>query len=224
MDALIFDFDGVILDSEPIHLAGFQRVLETMGVELTRQEYYDKYLGFDDYQALSTALRDHRASFTESDVQRLIASKTALVQKALGEFSTPLPGVWDLVASAHVAGIGLAVCSGALRQEIELACRAVGILDRLQAVVSAEDVEDSKPDPACYKLTVQRLAKATARPIRAERCVAFEDSPFGIAAAQGAGLKVVGITSSYGAEDLAAADRVVESLEELTLQDLRELL
>lgn len=223
MDALILDFDGVVVDSEPIHLMGFQRVLAAVGVRLTRRDYYDKYLGYDDHDAILVAGTDHGVTFGEAEIARMKRAKTQLVQKAFRESIPPMPGAAELIAAAAEAGVPVAVCSGALREEIELASATVGVRQHLLRIVSAEDVRRGKPDPEGYLLTLERLREATGRPMRPPRCVVIEDSPAGIAAARAAGTRVLAVATSYAADALTGADRVAESLADVTLADLESL-
>jgi beta-phosphoglucomutase len=223
MDALIFDFDGVVVDSEPIHLAGFQHVLGRLGLVLTEQDYYARYLGYDDHDCLMIAARDAGLELAEPKIAELTAAKTAFVQRAFAESIQPQPGALELIRAAAAEGVPLAVCSGALRDEIELACRTVGVWECFQAVVAARDVARGKPDPEGYRKAHQRLRAATGRELRPRRCIAVEDSPAGIDAARGAGMKVLAVTTSYGAPQLAAADRVVESLRDVTIRELEGL-
>jgi len=224
VDALIFDFDGVVVDSEPVHLACFQRVLATIGVALTREDYYEKYLGFDDHDCFAAAARAAGADVTEERIAELTAAKTDLVRRAFAESVQPMPGAVELIRSAAAAGVPVGVCSGALREEIVQAARAVGVLEHFATIVSAEDVPRGKPDPAGYRLALDRLARAAGRPLRAGRCVVVEDAPAGIDAARGAGMRVLAVTSSYPAEALQAAERVVDSLADVKLPELDELL
>jgi len=224
LDALIFDFDGVVVDSEPIHLAGFQQVLAPLGVELTREAYYTKHLGSDDRDCLAGVLADSQMRFSEELLAELIASKTAIVKRAFAESILPLDGAVELIRAAEAAGVPMGVCSGALRDEIELASRAIGVLECFSRIVSAEDVSRGKPDAEGYRLALERLSEATGRRLNAHRCVAVEDSPAGIQAAKGAGMKVLAVTTSYPAEALKAAERIVDSLARVTVAALDEML
>lgn len=224
MDALLFDFDGVVVDSEPIHLKCFQRVLETVGISLSQREYYEKYLGYDDHDCLKVAAADRGRELGEEAIARLTAEKTVLVQRAFAESVQPLPGAVALIRAAAAADVPLAVCSGALREEIELASRTIGVLTCFRTIVAAEDVAHGKPDPEGYLAARKRLAAAMGREILPARCVVVEDSPAGIDAARAAGMKVLAVTNSYPAEQLAAADAVVESLEGVPLAFLEGLL
>lgn len=223
MDALIVDFDGVVVDSEPIHLACFQRILAEEGITLSGEDYYSKYLGYDDRDCFLAVARDTGRPLRRP-LEALIAAKSALVQQALRESTAALPGAVELIRSAHLAPVPVAVCSGALRREIELASAAVGVLDCFTVIVSAEDVSAGKPDPAGFRLAVERLAAACGRAIRSGRCVAVEDSPAGIAAAQAAGMRVLAVSNSYPPGRLQDAQRVVGSLAEVTLAELDALL
>jgi len=146
------------------------------------------------------------------------------VQKTFRESIQALPGAVDLIRSIADAGVPMAICSGALREEIVLASRTVGVLDRFGAIVAAEEVDCGKPDPEGYLLARTRLAEKHGRDIRAESCAVVEDSPAGIQAGRDAGMKVLAVATSYGREHLTEAHRIVDSLTEVTAGDLEELL
>jgi len=209
---MIFDFDGVVVDSEPIHLLAFQRVLAREGLEMTRKDYYGRYLGFDDHDCFAAVAADKGRHFSETQIAEMTRNKTEIVQKAIKESIKPLPGAVALLRAADAAGIPVAICSGALRAEIELAAEKVGVLPHILTIVAAEDVPRGKPDPAGYKLTLQRLGEAIGRPVAPGRCLAIEDSPAGVEAAAAAGMKTLAVTNSYPRAALSAADCVVESL------------
>lgn len=223
MDAIIFDFDGVVVDSEPIHLAGFSEVLRTVGVELTEEAYYSRYLGFDDHDCFVAAMNDYGKAYTEDQIEQMIASKTRAVQQRMAETIQPLPGAVSLIREAQQAGVPLAICSGALREEVELASQTVGVRDCFHLIVAARDVEEGKPHPEGYLKAARQLSEALGREIHPSACGVCEDSPAGISAAKAAGMKVVAITNSYPPEQLAEADRIVRSLEEASLETMRSL-
>jgi beta-phosphoglucomutase len=220
MDAIIFDFDGVIVDSEPIHLACFGAVLAQRGIQLTREDYYSKYLGFDDHDCFQAVCAANGLGAREADIAAMTAQKTLLVKQALRDSSKAQPGAKELISSAAAAGIPLAICSGALREEIELAATAIGVLQYFSTIVSAKDVARGKPDPQGYALALNRLIAATGRPLDPARSLAIEDAPAGITAAHGARLKVLAVATSYPPKDLAQADRVAESLACASLSDI----
>ena len=223
MDAMVFDFDGVVVDSEPVHLVCFRRVLKAVGVELSEREYYTRYLGFDDRDCIRQAAEDHGVQLAEHRVVQLIDAKTRLVQWMFRESIAALPGAAELIHAAHDAGVPLAICSGALREEIELAATTVGVRDCFSVIVPAEDVERGKPDPQGYRLALARLREASGRKIRAAASVVVEDAPAGIDAAHAAQMRVLAVTTSYPADALSAADRIVASLADVTPTSLEEL-
>ena len=224
MDAVIFDFDGVVVDSEPVHFACFRDVLATVGLDLTIEDYYDKYLGYDDHDCLMIAARDRGRKLSERRIADLTAAKTALVQRAFRESTQALPGAVALIRAIAAAGVPMAICSGALRDEIILASRTVGVLDCFQAIVAAEDVRRGKPDPEGYLAARSLLALAAGKDLCLRRCLVVEDSPAGIEAAKAAGMKVLAVATSYRPHHLAKADRVVASLADAAFAELQELL
>lgn len=220
MQAMIFDFDGVIVNSEPIHLSGFQKVLTPLGIEMTEDAYYGKYLGLDDRDCLAAAAADAGRHLQADQIAELTAEKTRFVQQTYADSIAPMPGAVELIRAAHSAGVPLAICSGALRDEITLAAGTVGVLECFRAIVPAEDVRHGKPDPEGYLLARDRLVEAGGEEISPAGCIVVEDAPAGIDAAHGAGMKVLAVTHSYPRGALAAADRVVETLTGVTLQEL----
>ena len=224
MDALVFDFDGVVVDSEPIHLAAFSQVLRKIGIALTKAQYFGRYLGYDDHDCFLAVMKDNGRPCTEDQIAQMIAEKTAIVQKVLAESVGPLPGAVALISAAADKEMPLAICSGALRAEIVLAAGQIGVLKHFAQIVSARDVAKGKPDPEGYLLALRGLSEATGRTLEPRRCFAIEDSPAGIASAKAAGMKVLAVTNSYPADELAQADHVATSLEDVTVESLDALL
>ncbi|MFW6146707.1 MAG: HAD family hydrolase [Planctomycetota bacterium] len=223
MDATIFDFDGVVVDSEPIHLAAFQQVLAPSGITMSAESYYAKYLGYDDRDAIRACAADQGVSVPDERLAELIDAKTGVVQEMFARGIEPLDGAVELIQAARDAGVPVAVCSGALRAEIEQAARAVGVWDCFDVVTAAEDVDRGKPDPCGYELTLRQLAAKRGAPLSAQRCVVVEDSPAGVDAAHAAGMRVLAVTNSYPPEALGAAECVVESLQDVDLDVLGSL-
>jgi beta-phosphoglucomutase len=223
LNAIIFDFDGVIVDSEPLHFEGFRKVLERIGITLTREDYYTHYLGYGDEDCFRVVAEDRNVELSDETLQSLIAEKTAWMQQALSAEIEPLPGSVRLIAALAGDGVPLAICSGALREEILIAARCVGVEKHFHHVVAAEDVAVGKPDPHGYNIARRLLAETTDRDIPAETCVVIEDSPAGIAAAKAAGMAVLGVATSYEPDQLTQADRIADSLEDVTADDLRSI-
>lgn len=223
MDAIIFDFDGVIVDSEPIHFECFAAVLARRGVHLTREDYYDKYLGFDDHDCFQAVCAAGGAKVNERDIAAMTAQKTISVKKALSDLAQAQPGAVELISAAAAAGVPLAICSGALREEIKLASDAIGVLQYFATIVAARDVAHGKPDPQGYKMAIRQLAQAKGLALQPAKCVAIEDAPAGIQAARGAGMKVLAVAASYPTYALKAADKVVASLADVSVATLEEI-
>jgi HAD superfamily hydrolase (TIGR01509 family) len=211
--AIIFDFDGVIADSEPLHLAAFQQALEPEGILLTTEAYYADYLGYDDYDAIVAALREAGRPPTEESVQRLMAAKAEHFLALVREGVRILPGVPAFIRQAATR-VPLAVASGALRREIELILAYAGLRQAFEAIVSAEDVSEGKPAPESFLLALERL-KERVPTLAPGDCLVIEDSRAGIEGARRAGMRCLAVANSYPASELGAADVVVPSLEKV---------
>jgi len=223
LTGVIFDFDGVIVDTEPLHYRAFQTILEPLGLGFGWETYVADYLGFDDRDAFREAFRSRNLPLGDADLGGLIKRKAQAFLEIIAAGVKPYPGAVELISG--IAGrLPLAICSGALRSDILPALEQLGLTGAFDVIVTADDVSVSKPDPACYRMAVDKLSAACpGRGVTPSGCVVIEDTPGGIAAAKGAGLAVVGVTTSYPAERLAGTIRIVSSLEELTLDELARL-
>lgn len=221
--AVIFDFDGIIVDSEPLHYKAFQMVLEPLGAGYSWQEYLERYMGFDDRDAFREAFTVRGLPLTDGRLAELIAAKASFFQEVIMGGVTPYPGVVRLIRD--IAGkLPLALCSGALRSDIEPVLSQLSLEGAFDCMVTADEVAASKPDPASYLLATRRLQQAFPdSSITGTESVAIEDTPAGIASACGAGLKVLAVTNSYPGDELGTATRVVSSLENVTIEDLHRL-
>ncbi len=224
LDALIFDFDGVVVDSEPLHLKYFAQVLAGEDIELTSEQYFSRYLGYDDHDCFAAVFADNGRRVSEDQIVELTAAKTILIKQAYGESIKPLDGSVELIKSAFAAGVPLAICSGGLAEEIKLASSQIGVLDCFKTIVPADEVARGKPDPQGYELALSRLIEITGKLLSNANCVVLEDSPAGIAAGTAAGMKVLAVTSSYPAQMLSEADKIVNSMAEVSLAMLEGLI
>lgn len=220
--AVIFDFNGIIVDDEPIHFKLFQRVLGEEGIGLTEEAYYARYLGFDDRGAFSFGYREHNRSLSDEKLAELIERKAVYYQEAIRNHVSIFPGVKALVAEL-APSLPMAVASGALRHEIETILTTAGLIDSFQAIVSAEDVERGKPEPDIFLEALSLLNRHKDNPIVAADCIVIEDSKEGVKGARRAGMKCLAVTNSHGAELLSEAHAVVKSLEDVNLSLLRKL-
>jgi len=208
ISGILFDFDGIIVDSERLHWKAFNVVFKLQSLTVSWGQYLEYYVGFDDRGTFRYAL----PNIDDGELKKLIAQKAAAFQKVLrDEGATALPGSVDLIK--HLSGrLPLAICSGALHEDIDPIIGSLGIAEAFDTIVTADETHISKPDPAPYRLAMQQLGVTGG--------LAIEDTPAGIASAKGAGLQVLAVTNSYEREFLTEADVVVDSLEGLTLEKL----
>ena len=228
--AVIFDFNGVLVDDEAIHFALFREVLAQEGVVITERDYHERYLGYDDRGCFQAALVDAGQSADRARLDQLIARKAHRYVEVAEQGLRFFPEAAETLG-AVAARWPVAICSGALRPEIEDALRRLGRLDNITAIISAEDTDKGKPDPEGYRLA---LAALRARPcndhdlttshpktqlnLEAINCLVVEDSLAGIVSAKGAGMQAVGVPNTYTAYQLrdAGADEVVDGLATFT--------
>lgn len=223
LQAVVFDFDGVIADSERLHLRAYQDVVGTAGLSLSEEAYYARYLGYDDVGVLRALARDQGVALAEPRLRELVAEKGARYEALAseGEMLFPGAGAFVRMAAAHVP---IAIASGALTHEIEHVLDRAGLLDLFAAIVGADQTERGKPDPDPYLVALARLRAAVRRTIDPGRSVAIEDSRWGLLAAREAGLRTVAVTTTYPAGELAeAADLVSPGLHALDLAALDRL-
>lgn len=226
--AILFDFNGVLVDDEPIHLEMFQRVLDEEGIALTAEDYYGDYLGLDDRGAFAAMLQKAGETATVPRLMRLIARKASYYQERMRQSGYPFfPGAVELVAELAAAGRMLGIVSGALSEEVESALRQAGLRDRFKVLVTAEDVTEGKPDPEGYRRALEGLNSLPPLPERLlhpHEVLAIEDSPAGLSAAADLGLSTLAVAHTYPPQRLKMADAVAESLEGMTLARLEQLL
>ncbi len=213
-EAVIFDFDGILVDSEPMHHRAFNEVLDPLGMAFPWKEYVETYMGFDDRDAFREAFRAKGIDLDDTNLAKLVAAKSEAFLRGLRAGVTAYPGAVPLIETLSAAGTPLALCSGALRADIDPILAQLGVARRFGVIVSADDVRRSKPDPESYALAFRRLAETYSSSLTVPgKSVAVEDTPAGIRSAKGAGLRVLAVTNSYGTGELAEADWIVESLE-----------
>lgn len=220
--AVIFDFNGIIVDDEPIHFELFQKVFAEEGIDLTKDAYYARYLGFDDRGAFSFGYHEHQRELSDAKLVALIERKAVYYQDAIRNQVAIFPGVKALVASL-ADQLPLAVASGALRNEIETILATAGLIQHFRVIVSAEDVERGKPEPDIFLKALAALNGQGVKPIQPSECVVIEDSKEGIKGARRAGMKCLAVTNSHPAELLGEANTIVTSLQEVELATLAKL-
>lgn len=207
--AIVFDFDGVIANSEPLHLRAYQEVFEPLGVTLTRERYYRDLLGFDDEGVFRKVAQDEGWPIDEARIAALIEEKARVMDDAIARADVLYPGAVECIERL-AAAFPLGIASGALRHEIETILARRRLDRHFRFIVSAEDTARGKPAPDPY------ARAAELHDVGPEECVAIEDSHWGIESARAAGLKCIAVTHTYPASQLHLADHVVTSLDELT--------
>jgi beta-phosphoglucomutase len=230
INAVIFDFNGVLVDDESVHFALFRELLAKENVDLSENDYHERYLGYDDRKCFETVLLDSQKSASSDHLDWLIAQKARRYVEVASEGLRFFPGAAETLQTVATRW-PVAICSGALRPEIEYSLRLLNRLNQVSVIVSAEDTEKCKPDPEGYQLTLTALrgyaskgkdamntqAKKLAD-LAPANCLVVEDSLAGIISAKSAGMWAVGVPNTYTAEQLlqAGADDVVLGLGNLT--------
>ena len=208
MDALLLDFNGVIVNDEPLHFASFRAILGEEGIALDEPTYYAEYLGMDDRSAFREAMRRADLSTEPAHIQRLVSRKAEAYAGLAARGLPVVPGVRDFVRAAADRS-RLAVVSGALRQEIDTGLTQAGVADFIDVVISPADVATTKPDPGGFQLAMRRLAERHGS--GTWRAAVVEDSLPGLAAARALGAGCLMLTTSHDAAHLKGADAVWDS-------------
>jgi beta-phosphoglucomutase-like phosphatase (HAD superfamily) len=224
--AVIFDFNGVLVDDEPIHCALFTEVLAREGITLSKKDYHERYLGYDDRKCFQTVLRDSRKSASPSRLDHLIAEKARRYVELAAQGLCFFPAAAETLRTL-AARWPVAICSGALRAEIEYSLMRLDRLDQVTEIISAEDTTKCKPDPEGFLLALAALRRHAKNgkiehrhltELAPSGCLVIEDSLAGIVSAKSAGMWAVGVPNTYTSEQLfeAGADDVISGLVKLT--------
>jgi HAD superfamily hydrolase (TIGR01509 family) len=208
--ATLFDFNGVLVDDEDVHMEAFRDVLRPLGVEVDHAAYAEKYIGFDDVGAFRAILEDAGRPADDEVVRALVLEKKPRYMARIEGSLRVFPGAAELVRRRAARGT-VGVVSGALDAEIRYCLERMGVLDAVSFIVASERCLACKPDPEGYLLAVKELAPGAV-------AVAVEDSIAGVRAAKAAALRCVAVTHSYPRDRLlaAGADAVVDDLLALT--------
>lgn len=212
--ATLFDFNGVLVDDEHVHLEAFRDAVRPLGIEITDREYWDDLLGFDDAGAFEALLKKAGRPASKSEIERLIDDKRPLYMERARKSLRTFEGAAALIEARAEHG-PVAVVSGALTEEIEFGLEHLGVRRLVGHIISAEDTTVSKPHPQGYLMGIEWLK--TQMPEGAERALVIEDSVDGIVAAKAAGLCTVAVAHSYSEERLreTQADLVLPRLSDI---------
>lgn len=223
--AVIFDLDGTLADTEPLHYAAFREILRPMGVELEREEYFTRLIGYDDRDCFATVLRERGRPYDAALLARLIAAKAAVYQALIADRDVLYPGAAEFVRRC-AARFPLVIATGTLRAEAELILGRGQIRGHFLDIVAAEDVMHGKPAPEGFLIALGRLGfLLRPRPsITAAECLVIEDTAAGVEAGRRAGMRVLAVGQTAAAAALAGAHLVRASLDATDLDEvLREL-
>lgn len=214
--AIIFDCDGVIANTEPLHFQALRKTLEDENISLTESEYYQEYLAFDDRGCFINAFAKNAKTISSPKIAELILRKANYFEPALHNSLQIFPGVTDFIKRA-ANKYPLAIASGARRKEIEAILRHASLTHCFQFIVSTEDVINGKPHPESFLKACELLNTVGNERIKPQNCLVIEDSIHGVQAAQAANMLCVAVTNSYEKDSLSEANLVIESLETLSL-------
>jgi len=210
--AVIFDLDGTLVDTEPIHFAAYAAVLRAEGVELTREEYFGRFIGYNDRDCFAAVLRENGRAADEAAIAGLMDRKSDAFMASIAGRDLLYPDAAEFVRRC-AERFPLMVATGALRREAELLLAQSAIRRLFVDIVAAEDAEHGKPEPGCFIAALGRLGfiLRTRPPIDSAECLVVEDTAAGVQAAHRAGMKVLALAQTTPARKLSAAEIVRDS-------------
>ncbi|HEX8472876.1 MAG TPA: HAD family phosphatase [Pyrinomonadaceae bacterium] len=227
IQAILFDFNGVIIDDEGLQLKAYREALDAEGVTLTDEDYYGS-LGMDDATFLRSIYEKAGKELNDETMRSLIAKRWEIHRHLYGDELPLFPGVVTFIkALARVYPLGLV--SMARREEIDYVLERATLKSYFSIIVSAEEERPCKPDPYCYRraleLLNERRSEAHVLPLRADECLVIEDSPPGIKSARAAGMRTLGVANTVSEKALreADADVVTHSLADWTTDALHHV-
>jgi len=221
--AVIFDFDGVLVDSEKLHHHAFNEIFRSFGIQISIREYFDRFVGMTDEELFRLIDKEKNLRLSEEQLQNLFRDKAVSFKQLASKQAAIIDGVPQFLKLLSDNKIPMAVCSGALLEEIEMILKGADLRDYFEAIVSAEQVLRGKPDPAGFLLALKLLNDKAHSTIRPQDCIVIEDSRWGLEAARAAGMRCVAVTNSYPAGQLKPSDKTIANLGELTIENLNAL-
>jgi HAD superfamily hydrolase (TIGR01509 family) len=224
LKAVIFDFDGVIADSEPLHYQAINKTITKCNIQVPKEKYWDDYLGYTDIDCFRAISKDYKLNLDDDMLGDLVNEKFLIFEELVRNRTTIIDGVTVFVKMLKDAKVPLAICSGALAADIELMLDGTEIKNLFDIIISADDVEKGKPDPEGFIKTLARLNENARDQILPAQCVVIEDSHWGLEAAGAAGMKTIAVANTYPKQNLQEyADLVTERLDLISLDDLKKL-
>jgi len=210
--AVLFDFDGVLVNSEPLHLLAFQEALHAEHIDIAEEEYYRDLIGFDDAGFFKHVYATRKIDLSPGTLLKLMTRKGELTMELIQRrHYQALPGVEEFVRGLW-RHYPLAICSGARRDEIEAMLEGVKLRDCFPTIVAAEDVSAGKPDPMGYLQAAHLVGKRVNKTIKPGDCLIVEDAPTVVRSTRAVGFVALAVTTCHPAEDFRDASYVVNSL------------
>jgi HAD superfamily hydrolase (TIGR01509 family) len=227
LKAIIFDFNGIILNDEPVHFRAMREAVADIGIRLSEEDYWARYLPLDDERCLAAICRDNGVTLAPDQMTATLVRKVTGYRAFMRDQYPIFPGAVSLIQAAASA-YPLAIASGARKDEVESTLDATDLRKYFTVVIAAEDFTLGKPHPESFLLALERLNQRLnggSSAIMPRECVVIEDSVGGVQGALAAGMRCVAVTNSYPRERLtaASASSVVGSLEHVTLASLQSL-
>ncbi len=219
--AVLFDLDGTLVDTEPLHFDAFREILRLGGVKLSREEYFSDYIGLNDHDCFAAAMRAHGKSCDEAQLADFIRRKSVVYLAMIAGRDIFFPGAAEFVRRCHER-FPLMLVTGTLRHEAETILRNAGLRDLFLDIIAAEDVHHGKPDPDGFNIALGRIGFLLRQrdPVLPNECLVVEDTAAGIEAAHRAGMPVLAVTHTASHEILAAADFVRPSFDQTDLDEI----
>lgn len=221
--AVIFDFDGVITDSEVLHFRSFNKVLSQFDFQISNKNYYRDYLGLTDLDFFSQLIEKRLIEVESGGLANLLKQKNEEFKKLAESDGKIIEGVREFLVLLRDADITMGICSGALSAEIELTLEHTGLRSYFEVIVSADHVRMGKPSPEGYLLALEQLKTGKLVGLSGNECVVIEDSHWGLEAAKAAGMHTIAVTNSYDADQLTMAEMVVSNLSDIKRKDIEVL-
>jgi len=210
---VIFDMDGVIVDSAQPHYLAWRTMLKRKGIDYSYEEFKTNFGRRTDMQ-----VRRILGDISDEGVAATVREKDILFREIVSENVAAFPGAVELIKSLKAYGGRLAIGSSSPTETVHLIIGTLGIKDDFDTIVCGGEVTESKPSPQIFLLAAKKLSALP------ERCIVIEDTVVGVTAAKKGGMRAVAVTNTHPRESLSEADLVVDSLKELTVNTLENLL
>lgn len=212
--AVIFDMDGVIVDSAPHHFSAWQKVWQRRGVPYSYADFKHNFGQRSDLQVRYIVGN----KLSQDEVKTIVAEKDILLREILKDNMRALPGAVELIKSLNEYGVKLALGSSSPKETVYLVAETLGVEKYFDAIVCGSEVREGKPNPQIFLLSAKRIN------VEPWKCMVVEDAVVGITAAKRGGMYVLAVTNTHPRESLMDADIVVDSLNEVTVQSLEDFM